>query len=117
MTPQQTFLLNAIIIFLCQMGAASLALYLAHQALAHIPMAQKFLQTSVGQLILFLLNLAVSLVLCYWIPQLRALHALYLITNPAVFAWPDMIFSALLLSRASYMWHWLFRYLEKRSVG
>ena len=102
--------------FLVQFLLVTFALYLAAQSLGTIPMLQPFLIRPPGQLVLFVANLAVACLLCYFIVPLRFLHATLLIQDPAVFLWPDIVLSGLALSRASFLWHFLFRYLERHST-
>lgn len=112
---QYDIFLSRIWFYLVQFGLVTFALYLAAQTLSTIPMLQPFLIRPPGMLALFLLNLIAACLLCYFIVPLRFLHAIGLIQNQAVFLWPDIFLTGLALSRASFLWHFLFRYLDRRS--
>ncbi len=95
----------------------ALFLYLAGQTLLNIPMLQKFTLRPIGQLVHFLLVLGASAFLSFWLLPLRMLHSVGLIYNPAEYLWPDIALSALALSRMSHFWHYLFRWLDRRSAA
>lgn len=94
----------------------SLFLYFAAQALMNIPMLQRFLVQPPGQLGLFIVMLAASGLLCFWLVPLRVLHAIGVVALPTEHVWPDIILSALALSRMAHVWHYLFRWLDRRSA-
>ena len=93
----------------------SLCLYLASQAIINISIFRVYLARPYYYAVFQLLVLLAAGTLAYYVPFLRLLHVLALVPSPRVFVWPDIIFSALALSRMSFIWHYLFRWLERHS--
>ena len=93
----------------------SFALYLCGQALINIPLLQRFIERPPGQLIIFLLLLAASFFLLYQVPKLRVLHEIGLIQKKEALIWPDNVFSALALTRLSYLWPGIFDWIDRKS--
>jgi hypothetical protein len=108
-------LLDKLWFYLVQFTLVTFGLYLAGQTLGTIPMLQRFLVGGPGRLALFIINLAVAVALCYFIVPLRFLHAVGLVQDAAHVVWPDIVFTGFALSRASFLWHFLFRYLDRKS--
>lgn len=90
-------------------------LYLASQALLNLPSLKPYLSQSRYQIFFHILVIATAGFIVYYVPLLRMIHALGLIRSSRIFVWPDIILSALALGRMSFIWHYLFRWLERRS--
>ncbi len=90
-------------------------LYLASQALMNLPLVRSYLAQPKYFMLFQILVLGTAFLIVYYIPSLRLLHASSLVVSRRHFVWPDIILSALALGRMSYIWHYLFRWLERRS--
>lgn len=102
-------------IFTLRFFIAALVLYLVLQTLQHLPYLQGHLSRPWGQLIVLLIGLILAFTLVYLIPQLRILHQVGLILKPANKVWLDIILSSIVLSRSTFLWHMLIRWLDRRS--
>ena len=91
------------------------ALYLASQTITNIPMLQKFMIRPIGQLVIFILILAAAGSIAFWLKPIRLLHASGIAPERESFVWPDILLTALVLTRASHIWHYLFRWLDRKS--
>ena len=94
----------------------ALCLYLASQALLNLPAFKPYLVQPRSQMLFHTLVIAAAIAIVYYVPLLRIIHAIGLIRSYRVFTWPDIIISGLALGRMSFIWHYLFRWLERRST-
>ena len=93
----------------------ALCVYLASQAVMNFPALRIHFAKPYVQILFHGLILVTSVSIVYYIPLLRFFHASGLIYAKRVFLWPDIILSAFALARMSFIWHYLFRWLERRS--
>ena len=100
-----------------RLAMATLVIYLAMQAVSIAPFLSKFLQEQmVGRLVLYLLTLAATGLLVWYLPTLRLLHELGLVRDAKAFLWPDIVLSALALSQLSRLWPKVFDWFERQSA-
>ena len=114
-SPQGIAMAQMGVIFLRFLFVA-LCLYLASQALLNLPNLKPYLNQPKYQVFFHLLVIGAALALAYYVPHLRLVHALGLVRSHRIFVWPDIIISGLALGRMSFIWHYLFRWLERRST-
>ena len=98
---------------LLQLLFISFCFYLAAQALLNFPALKNFFEQEQGQILYQVLLFLFAVFLCYSLAKLRILHQLGVVSSPRKFLWPDILFSALAISRLSIFWHMLYRWLEK----
>ena len=91
-------------------------LYLASQALLNFPTLKAYLSQPKYQVFFHLIVMAAAISIVYYVPLLRIIHSLGLIRSSRIFVWPDIFISGLALGRMSFIWHYLFRWLERRST-
>lgn len=108
-------ILGKIGLFTLRFFIVAFVLYMMEQTLAHLPYLQPYMGRPWGKLIVFLVLLAVSLLLCFYIPGLRILHNVGLIYKPKDKVWLDIILSGIALSRSTWLWHLPIRWLDRRS--
>ncbi len=113
-TAKSAILANMGVVFL-QLLFFALCLYLASQALMNLPTLRTKLMQPQNELLVQLAIIAAAAYLIFSLPNLRILHILKLAPSAKSFVWPDIIFSALALTRLSYLWHYLFRWLDRHS--
>lgn len=111
-----TIMLLQMLAFFLRLIFIGLCLYLASHAVLNVPSIKLYLTQAKYQIFFHLLVLGAACVIIYYVPALRVIHALALIKSPKVFVWPDIILSGLALARVSFIWHYLFRYIERRST-
>ena len=114
-SPQGLAMANMGLLFM-RMLFVALCLYLASYAISNLPALRSYLAQTEYQNLLQIVVIAATIYIVYHVASLRVLHALGLIRHSRVFAWPDIIFSALALARLSATWHYFFRWLERRST-
>lgn len=108
-------ILGKIGIYCLRFFITAFILYLIGQSISHLPYLQQYMSRPWGQLIILLLILILSFVLTFYIPRLRFLHNIGLIYNPKDKVWLDITISAIALSRSTWLWHMLIRWLDRRS--
>lgn len=114
-TTANDIILGKIGIFSLKFAIAALVLYLVVQTIQHLPYLQGYLNRAWGQLIVLAISLVLAFLLVFFIPQLRILHEVGLVAKPRDLVWMDIILSTIVLSRSTFLWHMLIRYLDRRS--
>ncbi|MCB1308197.1 MAG: hypothetical protein KDK30_08470 [Leptospiraceae bacterium] len=108
---------DSVALFGLRFALVALGLYLAMQAISHIPYLSRYLNATWGQLILFLFLFCLAFLLTFWQPPLRFFHSLGVVdADSTLLVWLDIVVSALALSRSGQIWHYLFRWLDRRSA-
>ena len=106
-------ILDGIGVFLFKFILSSFALYLCTHLIKNIPMLSRFFEISAGRLVIYVLTMAAAVLLLYFLPRLRLLHEIKLITKAGSLIWADIAFSALTLASLSMLWPGLFRWLDE----
>lgn len=112
---QNEILLGNIGVFIVQFLIAALILHLIAESIRHIPYLAVHMGSKWGQLLVFLVILGLALALAYYLPTLRILHRIGIIYSVKNKMWLDIILSGIALSRSTYFWNMLIRWLDRRS--
>ncbi|MCB1175106.1 MAG: hypothetical protein KDK39_16145 [Leptospiraceae bacterium] len=110
-------LLGKIGIFWLQFLIVALVLQLVAQTMHQLPYLGKYLGRPWGHLIVLVLLWALAGVLVFYLPGLRVLHQTGLIQKVENQLWLDIVLSALALSRLTWLWQVLFRWLDRKTSG
>ena len=93
---------------------AAFCIYLASQAILNLPALRDYFAQQSNQMAYHVIISLVGIIFCYYSPQMRVLHEMGVVIKIGSYFWIDVIFSGLALSRMSFVWHYIVKWIESR---
>ncbi len=94
---------------------AALCIYLASQAILSLPSLRDYFAQQSNQTVYQVIITLTGVVFAYYSPQMRILHEMGVVIKISSYFWIDVIFSGLALSRMSFVWHYIVKWIETRA--
>ena len=114
---QNEIIVGRIGVYGLKFALVALGLYLAIQAIYHLPYLSKYFARRWGMLIIQAILLCFAGLIAYYQPSLRVLRALDFVDEDKTYLWIDVAITTLALMRASQIWHFFVRYLDRSTSG